>query len=90
MTVRKCTNPTLPLISAVNAVEQFEWISDYTVEVHEKITYLKLSRKLYLSAVRQSLEEQLSVLPHENENSINKGNQLTFNGLKLKFTDKKV
>ena len=56
----------------------------------EKVTYLKLNRKLYLSAVRQSVEEQQSVLPHENENSISKSNQLTFNGLKLKFTDKKV
>ena len=60
------------------------------MEVLEKVTYLKLSRKLYLSAVRQSVEEQLSVLPHENDSSINKSNQLTFNGLKLKFTDKKV
>ena len=70
--------------------EPFNWISDYTVEVVEKITYLKLNRKLYISAVKQSLEEQMNILPHENnENSISK-NDLTFNGLKLKFADKKI
>lgn len=70
--------------------EPFPWVSDYTVEVVEKTTYLKLNRKLYISAVRQSLEEILNVLPHENnDSSIMKYETNVFNGLKLKLNDKK-
>lgn len=75
--------------------EPFNWVSDYTVEVVEKVTYLKINRNLYISAVRQSLEEQLKVSANENtiknERSLSKADT-TFNGLnplKLKFTDKK-
>ena len=33
-------------------------IADYTVQVYEKTTYLRLSRDLYISAVRNSLIER--------------------------------
>lgn len=76
--------------------EDFNWTADYTVEIVEKVTYLKLNRKLYISAVKQSLEQSLNIFPpHENnaENSITKSDSQTtaFNGLKLKFNnDKKI
>lgn len=42
------------------APNQPDSIADYTVEVYEKTTYLRLSRNLYISAVRNSLMERKS------------------------------